>query len=122
MLGPVVHNVQDINVPVPDPTGEVTARMYSPESKTPVPLHFNMHGGGWVLGGLTSEQAWCRHIVNNIGIKVVDIDYRLAPEFRFPVAIYDCWTVIKFVSDFGLRPLIRSGQASDKPVVYRTCR
>lgn len=72
--------------------------MYSPKSEAPLPVHFNMHGGGWVLGGLKSEQAWCRHICNNVGIKVIDIDYRLAPEYQFPVAIYDCWTAIKFVS------------------------
>ena len=101
--GPEVPHVEDLRVPVSNPTGEVVARMYSPESNGPVPVHFNMHGGGWVLGGLASEQAWCRHVCNSIGIKVVDIDYRLAPEYKFPVAIHDCWTVVKYVSSLTQR-------------------
>jgi acetyl esterase/lipase len=71
--------------------------MYSPKKEGLVPVHFNMHGGGWVLGSLSSEQAWCRSICNNVGIKVADIDYRLGPEFKFPIAIYDCWATIKHV-------------------------
>ncbi|KXJ87922.1 alpha/beta hydrolase fold-domain-containing protein [Microdochium bolleyi] len=99
--GPNVGDIQDIAIPVHDPEGEILVRMYSPlgqpnnDRSKPLPLHFNMHGGGWVLGGLGSEQAWCKHVCNNVGIKVVDIDYRLSPEVRFPVAIYDCWTAIK---------------------------
>ena len=109
LSGPDVHDIQDVKVPVSNPTGEVTARMYSPESNAPLPAHFNAHGGGWVLDGLASDQAWCRHVCNNVGIKVVDIDYRLAPEVKFPVALYDCWTVIKFVSEVSrCTPTIRA--------------
>lgn len=96
-IGPPVHRVEDIKVPVDKPEGEITVRLYSPNTDVAVPVHFNMHGGGWVLGGLKSEQAWCKHVCNNLGIKVVDIDYRMAPEFQFPVAIYDCWAAVKFV-------------------------
>jgi acetyl esterase/lipase len=50
------------------------------------------------LGGLKSEAAWCRSVCNVAGIMVVDVDYRLAPEFVFPVAIYDSWAAIQWVS------------------------
>lgn len=53
--------------------------------------------GGWILGGLKSEAAWCRSVCNNTGIVIVDVDYRLAPEFVFPAAIYDSWEAIQWV-------------------------
>lgn len=53
--------------------------------------------GGWVLGGLNSEAAWCRSVCNNTGIVVVDVDYRLAPEFIFPTAVYDSWDALQWV-------------------------
>jgi acetyl esterase/lipase len=51
-----------------------------------------------VLGGLNSEQSWCRHVCNNANMVVVDVAYRMAPEYLFPVAIYDCWDALKWVS------------------------
>jgi acetyl esterase/lipase len=49
-----------------------------------------------VLGGLKSEAAWCRHMCNKANIKVIDVDYRMAPEFPFPTSIYDCWDAVKW--------------------------
>ncbi|KAJ9624378.1 hypothetical protein H2204_010831 [Knufia peltigerae] len=97
--GPDVHRVEDIMVPVSQPKGTITVRVYSPEGPGPFPVHINMHGGGWVLGGLHSEAAWCRSVCSRVGIKVIDVDYRMAPEFLFPVAIYDCWDTIKWVGE-----------------------
>jgi acetyl esterase/lipase len=84
-------------VSVKNPSGEINVRVYSPKGFGPFPVHLNFHGGGWVLGGLYSEAAWCRHVCNQAGIKVIDVDYRLAPEYRFPVSIYDCWTAVHWV-------------------------
>ncbi|KAF7554207.1 hypothetical protein G7Z17_g3068 [Cylindrodendrum hubeiense] len=89
--GPEVFHVEDRQIPVSKPTGEITVRIYSPEGPGPFPVHLNFHGGGWVLGGLKSEAAWCRHICNKSNIKVIDVDYRMGPEAKFPAAIYDCW-------------------------------
>ncbi|KAF2021448.1 hypothetical protein BU24DRAFT_438531 [Aaosphaeria arxii CBS 175.79] len=99
--GPDVFHVEDMNVPVTKPTGEVAVRIYSPKGKGPFPVHVNFHGGGWVLGGLKSEAAWCRHMCNKANIKVVDVDYRMAPEFPFPTSIYDCWDVVKWIITNG---------------------
>jgi acetyl esterase/lipase len=55
-----------------------------------------MFAGGWVVGGLKSEAAWCRHMCNKANIKVIDVDYRMAPEFPFPTSIYDCWDAVKW--------------------------
>jgi acetyl esterase/lipase len=95
-LGPEVHHVQDHQVPVLEPKGSITCRVYTPAGPGPFPVHLNFHGGGWVIGGLNSEAAWCRSICNESSIVVIDVDYRLAPEFPFPVAIYDCWAAVKW--------------------------
>lgn len=52
-----------------------------------------------MLGGLKSEAAWCRHMCNKANIKIIDVDYRLAPEFPFPTSIYDCWDAVKWTMD-----------------------
>jgi acetyl esterase/lipase len=55
------------------------------------------------LGSLKSEAAWCRSVCNVAGIVVIDVDYRLAPEFVFPVAIYDSWAAIQWASTHSLQ-------------------
>ncbi|KAF2035686.1 alpha/beta hydrolase fold protein [Setomelanomma holmii] len=99
--GPGISYVEDLQVPVTAPAGESTVRVYSPEGAGPFPVHLNFHGGGWVLGGLKSEAAWCRHVCNKANIKVVDVDYRLTPEYLFPTSICDCWDAVN-VSIGGL--------------------
>ncbi|KAL4894260.1 Alpha/Beta hydrolase protein [Aspergillus ambiguus] len=95
--GPEVHKALDIEVPVSDPEGSITCRVYVPSGPGPFPVHLNFHGGGWVLGGLSSEAAWCRSVCNKSSVVVVDVDYRLAPEYTFPTALYDCWSAVKWV-------------------------
>jgi acetyl esterase/lipase len=95
--GPKVFQEEEFDVPVTKPSGTVRVRVYTPEGEGPFPVHINYHGGGWVLGGLESEAAWCRSICNNVNIKVIDVDYRMAPEFLFPTAIYDSWEVVQWV-------------------------
>ncbi|KAK1990901.1 hypothetical protein LX36DRAFT_591649 [Colletotrichum falcatum] len=95
--GPDVFHVEDRKVPVTRPPGKIDVRIYSPEGPGPFPVHLNFHGGGWVLGGLDSEAAWCRHMCNKSSIKVVDVDYRMGPGHKFPTAIHDCWDAVKWV-------------------------
>jgi acetyl esterase/lipase len=104
------------------PAGLIKVRVYTPEGTGPFPVHLNHHGGkyvlfqdeselanpilgGWILGGLHSEAAWCRSVCDRIGIVVVDVDYRLAPEFVFPAAIYDSWDAIQWVGRSCVRRL-----------------
>ena len=100
--GPSVFHEEEFDVPVSKPSGTVRVRVYTPEGRGPFPVHFNYHGGGWVLGGLQSEAAWCRSICNDVGIKVIDVDYRMAPEYPFPTAIYDSWEVVKWVMQIDM--------------------
>src|SRR6185295_16287011 len=73
-------------------------RLYMPEGRGPFPALVFFHGGGWVLGDLESHDDVCRTIASRTPAVVVSVDYRLAPEWTFPVPLDDCeaglrWTV-----------------------------
>lgn len=67
--------------------------------KAPYPLYVNIHGGGFVKGHFQVDEFFCRKIVNKVGCVVIDIDYKLAPEFMFPYALNECYDVIKWAYD-----------------------
>jgi acetyl esterase len=67
--------------------------------KAPYPLYVNIHGGGFVKGHFQVDELFCRKVVNNVGCMVIDIDYKLAPEFMFPYALNECYDVIKWAYD-----------------------
>jgi acetyl esterase len=96
-LGPVeeVPAVADHRVPVQG--GEITVRVYSPAGHGPHPVLVFYHGGGWVIGDLYTHDGLCRSIVNAAGCAVASVDYRLAPEFKYPVAVDDSYAGLKWV-------------------------
>ena len=96
-LGPVedVPAVADHRVPVQG--GEITVRVYSPAGHGPHPVLVFYHGGGWVIGDLYTHDGLCRSIVNAAGCAVASVDYRLAPEFKYPMAVDDCYAGLKWV-------------------------
>ena len=78
--------------------GGVSARIYTPNGSGPFPVLLYLHGGGWVIGDLDSYDAICRELCGAVGCIVVSVDYRLAPEHRFPAAADDAhlalrWTI-----------------------------
>jgi acetyl esterase len=77
---------------------KLPVRIYTPEATGPLPIFVFFHGGGWVLGDCESYDAPCRALANGAGCIVVSVEYRLAPEHKFPAAPEDCyaatlWTV-----------------------------
>lgn len=78
---------------------EIKIRIYTPEGQGPFPLFIYYHGGGWVLGNLETSDATCRMLANRTGRIVVSVDYRLAPEYKFPVPVEDSYKALKWVSD-----------------------
>lgn len=95
--------VDDIVLPLAD-TGpdraDLPARLYSPtDGDDPLPVLVYFHGGGWVLGSVDSHDATCRYIAATGGLKVISVDYRLAPEFRFPTATEDALAAFRYVRD-----------------------
>lgn len=70
---------------------DVRARVYIPEGTAPFPIVVYFHGGGWVSGDLDMHDATCRRIANVAKTVVVNVDYRLAPEHKFPAAFEDAY-------------------------------
>lgn len=76
---------------IPGPEGEIPVRIYRPEGAGPFPVHVHFHGGGWVIGDLETHDADCRQLCRLAGVIVIAVDYRLAPEHRYPAAVDDCY-------------------------------
>ncbi|KAF7197759.1 AB hydrolase superfamily protein B1A11.02 [Pseudocercospora fuligena] len=79
---------------------KIAVRTYHPESPpaSGSPLSVVYHGGGWCLGDLSVEELLCRLLASKLGMTVANIDYRLAPEWKFPYAINDCYDATKWAS------------------------
>lgn len=81
------------------PGGPLRLRFYTPRGlSTTSPALFFAHGGGFVYGDLDSHDAVCRFLAERAGIRVVAVDYRLAPEFPFPAAVEDVEAAYSFVT------------------------
>jgi acetyl esterase len=94
--GPVVAEVRDVDVP--GPGGAIPVRVYRPETAGTPPAVAYFHGGGWVVGSLESVDAVCRALANASGALVASVDYRLAPEHRFPAALDDCLAATRWLA------------------------
>jgi acetyl esterase/lipase len=86
------------NRALPGPAGEIPVRIYSPAGHAPLPVLVYFHGGGWVLGNLDSHDGVCRSLANAAGCIVVSVDYRLAPEHKFPAAADDSYHATLWVA------------------------
>ena len=91
-------------------SGSIPARLYRPlesgQAKLPVVVYF--HGGGWVLGDLSTVDNLCRRLSNASGCAFLSVDYRLSPEFKFPEPLDDCYMatqqIVREATTFGLDP------------------
>jgi acetyl esterase len=77
---------------------ERPARLYAP-SNGPLPVLLYLHGGGFVVGGLETHDSLCRQLAHRSGGAVLALDYRLAPEHRFPAAQDDAWRALRWVAE-----------------------
>jgi acetyl esterase len=86
----------------PGPHADVPVRLYRPigtEASDVLPALVYFHGGGWLLGGLDSHDVACRCFANAAKCRVVSVDYRMAPEHKYPAAVVDCAAATRFVFD-----------------------
>lgn len=94
---------------MPGPGGDIPLRLYDPRaSRAPGPVIVFFHGGGWVLGDLTSYDSACIETARTLDLPLVSVDYRLAPEARWPAAPEDCEAAARWVAsapaELGLQP------------------
>ena len=82
---------------IPGPAGEIGLRIYTPEGKGPFHALMFFHGGGWVVGDLDTHDPLCRALTNAAHCITVAVDYRLAPEHKFPAAVEDCYAASQWV-------------------------
>lgn len=83
---------------IPGPAGEIPVRVYTPQGDGPFPVIVYFHGGGFVVGDLDTQDMITRGLAAGAGSVVVSVDYRLAPEHRFPAAPEDCWEALSWAA------------------------
>jgi acetyl esterase len=88
---------------IPSPAGSIPARVYTPTRLRKVnglaPGLVFFHGGGWVIGDLDSHDVVCRKLADEGELMVVSVDYRLAPEHKFPAAVDDAIASTKWIAE-----------------------
>ena len=90
------------NRTVPGPAGDIQVRIYTPEGIGPFALLVYFHGGGFVVGSLDSADQICRILCWGAGCVVVSVDYRLAPEHKFPAAPDDCLAATRWAAEHAI--------------------
>ncbi len=88
--------VQDIRIPAADGV-PLAARLYAASNEA-LPVLMYLHGGGFTIGNLETHDSLCRQLALRSGAAVVALDYRLAPEQRFPVAVEDAWAAMHWLA------------------------
>jgi acetyl esterase/lipase len=92
--------IENLSIPGPEGAPEVPVRVYTPENgQAKVPALLYIHGGGFVIGDLDSEHGNCLALCRDLGIVLVSVDYRLAPETPFPGALEDCYAALRWMCD-----------------------
>ncbi|OBJ67837.1 alpha/beta hydrolase [Mycobacterium sp. 1274756.6] len=99
LQGEAVEMAAVINRTVPGPAGEIPVRIYNPGGGRPLPVVVYFHGGGWVLGDLDVPDRPLRVLAKAAEAIVVSVDYRLAPEHRYPAAFDDSYAATAWVAE-----------------------
>src|SRR5689334_14379752 len=97
---PELRSAEDIAIPAPH--GAIPARLYTPKVLRTkdglAPCLIFLHGGGWVIGNLETHDVVCRKLAHEGELKVISVDYRLAPEHKFPAAVDDAVTATNWIA------------------------
>jgi acetyl esterase len=120
-----LSRIEDVTIPGID--AAIPARIYAPDGPETYPLMLYFHGGGYVKGGIEESDAFCRNLARVTRHIVLSIDYRLAPEHRFPAALDDAiaatlWAGTHAV-DIGTAPgpVVVCGESAGGNLAAVTC-
>src|SRR4051794_40073769 len=87
------------NAAVDGPSGPIPVRIYRPDCAAPVPTIVFFHGGGFVIGDLDTHDDHGRLLCRDVEAVVISVDYRLAPEHKFPAGFEDCFAATTWAAD-----------------------
>lgn len=79
--------------------GDILIRLYYPTNQMKQPLVAFFHGGGWVYGNFQTHERTCRRIAKDANVAVLAVRYRLAPFWKYPTALEDCYDALSWVAD-----------------------
>lgn len=114
-FGPLVLSEIAETRTIPTPGGDLGLRIF--RAKEPRGVYFHIHGGGWTIGRAHHNDPAHGAIAKNVGLTVVSVDYRLAPEFPYPAGPDDCeaaalWTIENAGAEFGSDTLVIGGESA----------
>jgi acetyl esterase len=89
------------NQEIRGPQGMIRVRLYDPGLARPAPCLIYLHGGGWVIGTLDSHDGVCRRLALAGDFLVASVEYRLAPEHKFPAGLEDCVAAARWLAAHG---------------------
>lgn len=92
--GEVEPVAQVLERSIPSELGTLPLRIYIPAGSGPFPMLIYFHSGGGVMGDLETEDALCRSLTNKSGWLIISVAYRLAPEYKFPAGLEECYTAV----------------------------
>ncbi|MCP4963227.1 MAG: alpha/beta hydrolase [Actinomycetia bacterium] len=94
------NRVETTLISIPGPGGTVPARVYTPKGDD-LPIMVFFHGGGWIGGSVGVVENICRSIADRAGHIVINVDYRLAPEHKFPAGLEDAYSAVEYAASRG---------------------
>lgn len=98
-IGDSIHAVEDFEIP--GTHGPIPVRLYRPTDGPGLPVLLYFHGGGWTLGSTDGVDACCRRLARLSDCAVLSVEYRLAPEHKFPIPLDDCFDALTWVAQHG---------------------
>ena len=94
--------VEERRIPGSPGAPEVRVLIYTPPGVTgPLPVHLDIHGGGYIAGSVDIDNVLCRRLCTAVGCAVVSVGYRLAPEVKYPGALEDCYAALQWIHRHG---------------------
>jgi acetyl esterase len=83
--------------------GKIRVLTYNMNKIKKLPLFINIHGGGFIAGSPDTDDSYMMNIAENANVKIMSIDYSLSPQVKFPVALHECYAVVKYAKEHALK-------------------
>lgn len=96
-----LRRVEDLTIPVSKGSAQIPIRIYTPQLGVKLPALVYYHGGGWQRGSITTHDSICRNLAVKANCIVMSVEWRLAPEHKFPIGLEDCWDAYHWFLEHG---------------------